>query len=388
MFVQAANTAYPSDYIIEHILKLSNYLIDIAGSSNLFGKPELDLYSPSLNTLFARLQKKQVGPSLLPLSFLTPERIHARIYLRSEQEVADRPLADYEDIYYALVARMQEIHQLLNLRIDSGFNDATELIYEGGPSIAEFHNSLSEYWNIFNDPLCGKALDDAIREARVQALRYELVYQVRNDNLSQEDAHKQLAELYDTDVYTGILGLNFIQDWAPPMIGAYLETKYRHMLNLEKEEAQFKAKQERREAKLKALREAHRTTRAAKKTTPRRQARAVRKAAHDVDMKSRIEADHQYLPKDLAASMRSSPECRTEIHPGHHHEEHTATIEENIAEAEDMLMRLEWQMKTQRVSEYSEYLRARASQSSMLAVQSSQGSVVDGFVGPRSDYGQ
>lgn len=87
MAVQAAATAYPADYIVEHILKLSNYVINLAGSSVLFGKPELDLYSPSLNTLFDRLQKKQLGPSLLPPGFLTAERIHARIYLRSDQRL-------------------------------------------------------------------------------------------------------------------------------------------------------------------------------------------------------------------------------------------------------------------------------------------------------------
>jgi hypothetical protein len=384
MAVQAANTVYPTDYIVEHILKLSNYIIDLVGSSNLFGKPELDLYSPSLNTLFARLQKKQVGPSLLPPGFLTDERIHARIYLRSDQGVSDRPLADYEDLYYALVARMQEMHQLLNLRIDSGFNDTTQFVYEGGPSIAEFHDSLSEYWNILNNPSCGKALDDAIREARVQALHYELVWQVENDNMSAEDAHKQLAELYSTNVYSGILGLHFVQDWAPTMIGAYLEQKYRHMLNLEKEEATVKARQERRQAKSRSIREALAGAPAVQKIPNRRRPYAVRKAADNANTKPHIGADHQYLSKEQA-SVQHSPEYRAELHPGRHHEEHTATIyEQNIAEAEDMLMLLEWQMKTQRVSEYSDYLRARASQDSQHAVQSSQSSVTDSFVGPFS----
>ncbi|KAG9187745.1 hypothetical protein G6011_05616 [Alternaria panax] len=381
--VQAANTIYPTEYIVEHMLKLSNYLIDLAGSSNLFGKPEIDLYTPNLGTLFARLQKKQVGPSLLPRGFLTAERIHARIYLRSDQEAADRPLADYEDLYYALVARMQEMHQLLNLRIESGFNDATELVYEGGPSIAELHNSLSEYWNMLNDPSCGKALDDAVREAKVQALRYEVVWQVEKDNISVEDGHAQLAALYSPDVYRGILGVNFIQDWAPTMTGAYLEQKYRHVLNLEREEATFKARQERRQAKLKSKRDALNGAPTAVQRLPdRRRARAVRKAGHDADSKTYIEADHQCLPKDQPW-MQHSPEYRAELRPGHRPEEHSTTVcEQNIAQAEDMLMLLEWQMKTQRVSEYSGYLRARAGQDSQHAVQGTQDSVTDDFVSP------
>jgi hypothetical protein len=411
MVVEAATSAYPSDYIIEHILKLSSYIIDLAGNSNLFGKPDLDLYSPSLNTLFARLQKKQVAPSLLPPGFLTVERIHARIYERSDEEAVDRPLAEYEDLYYALVARMKEMHQLLNLRIDSGFNVASENVFEGGPTIAELHNSLSEYWNILNNPSCGKALDDAIREARVQALRYELVWQVENDNMSAEDAREQLSQLYSSDVYNGILGLNFVQDWAPAMIGAYLEQKYRHMLDLEKEEAAVKARLERRQGKLKSMRNILTGAPAVRKIPARRQARAVRKAAQEFNTKTDDKAErptkvsntkteevkksagdklnvyHKYHSKE-GASMQHSPEYQVQIHPGRHHQEHTAAfhnqdIEQGIAQQE-LLMVLQWQLKTQRVSEYSDYLRARASQNAQGRVQANQGPVVDGFVGTSS----
>jgi hypothetical protein len=79
--------------------------------------------------------------------------------------------------------------------------------------------------------------------------------------------------------------------------------------------------------------------------------------------------------------MQYSPEYLAELHPGRHHEEHSAAIcKQNIANEDDMLMLLEWQIKTQRVSEYSGYLRARASQESQRAVQSTQGSVTDSFV--------
>ncbi|KAH6878044.1 hypothetical protein BKA58DRAFT_87918 [Alternaria rosae] len=401
MAVQAATTAYPTDYIVEHILKLSNYLIDLAGTCNLFGKPELDIYSPSLSTLFDRLQKKQVGPSLLPHGFLTAERIHARIYERVDEEATHRPLADYEDIYYALVARMQEMHQLLNLRIDSGFNVATGNISEGGPSIAELHNSLSEYWNILNNPSCGKALDDAIREARLESLRYELVHQVEKNNMTRKDAHEQLSQLYSSDVYNGILGLNFVQDWAPPMIGAYLESKYRRMLDLEKEEAVVKARLERRQDKMKTMREALAATSAEEKLIARRHARNnARRAAPVCDVDYEVSRPAKATPVGSEnttkstgsepnnnkiyhftgkASMQHSPEHQAQIHPGHHYEEHTAAyynqpIEDIIAHKE-MHKVAQWQIKEQRVSEYSEYLRARASQGAQNRVEGSQSSV-------------
>ena len=419
MAVEAATTAYPTDYIVEHILKLSNYLINLAGTCNLFGKPDLDIYSPSLNTLFDRLQKKQVGPSLLPHGFLTPERIHGRIYERADEEATDRPLADYEDIYYALVARMQEMHQLLNLRINSGFNVASEDISEGGPSIAELHNSLSEYWNVLNNPSCGKALDDAVREARLESLRHELVHQVQEKNMKAEDAHEQLSQLYSSDVYNGILGLNFVQDWAPAMIGAYLESKYRRMLDLEKEEAVVKARLSRRQAKMKTLREALAAKSAEEKLIARRHARNnARRAAPVCDVDYEVSRPTKDTPHAVGsadateptgaepntttdnmhhitgkASMQHSPEHHAQLHhPGHHYEEHTAAyyyqpIEDIIAHQEMLKAAAQWQIKEQRVSEYSEYLRARASQDAQHRVEASQSSVSSGSsFGPPPGY--
>jgi hypothetical protein len=396
--VETANKPFPANYIIEHILTLSKYLIKLVDDSNLFGKPCPDPYSASLHTLYDRLQNKQVGPSTLPSGFLSEERIHTRIYVRTDEEAVDRPLAYYEDLYYALVGRMQEMHQLLNLRINSGFNIACHVVFEGGPSIADLHHCMAEYWDVLNDPACGKALDNAIREAKVQALRDEIVWQVENDHLSHEDAQLKWAQIHSAEVYNSIVGLNFIQDWAPTMIGAYLGQKYRNILDLEKQEATFKAMQEYRLAKIKDLhrrvtltgapevagqeiRQAHDVRRDARQVRRRRsreqqlQARSSFISQHQNGQHQQVQAQMQYSP---------SRQHQVELHASPNPQAHTATvhnpcddhdIEQERARQDQIHNDLQWQMKTQRVSEYSNYLRARASQDARHVVQSTRGSI-------------
>jgi hypothetical protein len=397
MAADTATVPFPSDYIIEHILMLSKYLIKLSDDSNLFGKPGQDSYSASLRTFYDRLQNKKIGPTTLPPGFLSEERIHARIYFRTDEDAIDRSLADYEDLYYALVARMQEMHHLLNLRIDSGFNVASHVVFEGGPSIADLHQSMSEYWDVLNNPAFGKALDVAIREAKVQTMKDEIVWQVKNDYLSHEDAQLQWAQLHNPEVYNSIVGLNFVQDWAPTMIGAYLELKYRHMLDLERDEATFKAIQERRQAKMKNLHRRTTLTGASEvdSQSETRSVRGIRKEAREVSKHTRAGARrrsreqlrrssilHQEQGMQLAAEnqgqaqMQSPPQNKAELHAGH-----DPAIEQQRAHQDQIHNTLHWQMKTQRVSEYSTYLRARASQDARHVVHGTRGSVANSSTG-------
>ncbi|KAF1942153.1 hypothetical protein EJ02DRAFT_346122 [Clathrospora elynae] len=412
--VETATTAYPSEYIIEHILRLSNYLIDLVDNSNLFGKQGADPYSPCLRTLYNRLRNKQLGPSTLPAGFLTLERIHARIYARTdEEEASNRPLADFEDLYYALVARMQEMYQLLNLRIGSGFNVAEHLVFEGGPSIADLHHSLAEYWAVFNNPACGKALDDAVRAAKVQALREEIVLRVEKDELMPGDAHQQFAQLYSSEVYNEIIGLGFVQDWAPTMVGALLKQKYRVVLGLEKQKALVKDRAERRQARMKSRRG---TISSRESAVVERREHAPAQAQYPFDdqdrgqghthpvlrqdeathldvqqIDSQDQHHHHYQGQTQHATMHFSSALhhpqfhqaqhhQAQHHQAQHHQEHYPTLHHNQEKLEQerayqdhLHHTLEWQMKTQRVSEYSSYLRSRASQDARYVVQGSIG---------------
>lgn len=426
---QTTHTACSSDYLTERILKLSSYLIDLGKKKNLFGKSDADPYSPSLETLYDRLHNKQLGPSLLPSGFISVQRINARTNLRVDGEAADRPLFEYEDLYYAVNARMQEMHQLLNLRLQSGFNTIMDEVYKGGPNIALFHEKLSGYWDMLNKCICGKALDNAVREAKVMALRQELAWQIENNTISHADADVMAAKLYSTDIFNNVTGLTYFLDWAPIMVGAHLETKYRRMLDHEKQEAATKARHEHRVARIARMRQTLNAGVPKAITSPRRRNRTARRVAHELSKKNYGETCYpdQYLAsvrnqgQDIPspttfnmkyahdqATMQHSPQYTARLHAGHYHEEHSADIcnaeveeeyelqrqeraihERQLAEEreeyEDLKLMLEWKDKLMRVSEYSEYLRANASQSAHYAVQNTRNSVVDGFMA--SEYG-
>jgi hypothetical protein len=381
---QGAKTAFPAEYIIEHILKLSIYLIGLSNVSALFKKVSTDPYTPSLYTLLDRLQSKQLVPSRLPWGFQSAEHMKSRVHLRADKEAAFRPLADFEDIYYALLARIQEICQLIELRIQSGFNDESTAVCKGGATLSELHACLREYWDIFNDPRCAKALDDAVREARAQAMREETIRQVDNCEMTQEDARKQLAQLFSPDVYSGILGMHFVRDWAPAVVAMYLEHKYRPMFDVEEEdedaqEIRLNRTAERRAqraalrvARLREARRAQQTQDVAQQPRPMRQPlteRDVQIAIHealgeeDPSKQDEVQATLERLRAITFTAAEHRYQYDYEWFFREAQEYHAQFLNSNLYDihetAQDAM--LKWQTKSQRVSEYSDYLRSRAS---------------------------
>ncbi|KAE8835258.1 hypothetical protein HRS9122_07528 [Pyrenophora teres f. teres] len=387
---RTTGTFCSSHHLTEQILKLSSWLIDLSKKKTLFGKYTVDPYTPSLETLFDRLHNKQLGPSLLPSGFIHVDRLNERTNLRVDGEAAYRPLYEYEDLYYALNARMQEMHQLLNLRLRSGFNTITDTVYEGGPNIALFHEKLSGYWTSINKSSCGKALDNAVREAKVMALRQELLWQMENAQITQDDADVMAAKLYSDNVFNNVTGLTYFLDWAPIMVGAYLEAKYRRMLDHEKQEA---AAEERPPKKTYG-----------ETCYPDQYLASILNKGQSIPSPTTFNMQHA---KDQA-TMQDSPKYTAQLHAGHYHQEHSAPIYDAEAEAEekleyerqeraiierkiaeereeyeDLKLMLEWKDKLERVLEYSEYLRANASASAQYAVQSTRINAKDGFMASR-----
>ena len=350
---EASLESYPSAYIIEHILTLSTYLTDLAERTNFFGKPGNDPFCPSLRTLYDRLQNGQLGPSPLDAQFLTEERIKARIVERTPTPVVQRSLADFEDVYYALMARMKDMHQLLNMRIKSGFNEASAPVFEGGPTITDLHDSLSRYWSVLNDPACGKALDDAVRKERAEAMQQEIIAQVQNNELSQKEAEDQIARLWDPPLYNGIQGMVFINSGSPAMIAAALDQKYRVVLRLEKNEGEKHVRQEKRQAKTKA-----------KKNVKSPRQPAERMTVKQVDKQARIEINHRAQQHHQQQMQVHYPVTRHGLDEARLQQ----TLEHEHAQQEQLHRALEWQMKSQRVSEYRNYLRGRASQDARYAM--------------------
>jgi hypothetical protein len=375
--VRACEATYQAEYIIESLLKLTDYLIDLVKHTNIFGLSTHDPYSPSLATLYARLNSGQIALSPLPGIAKDASRLHQTLNIRVRDPIALRPLEDFEDLYYALLARMQDMLQTLNARLASGFNSATDPLFVDGPSITDLHGSLTTHWDIFNDPATVRTLDDAIRQSRVNLL-YEEINAERDANvITQADADELLTDLYESKDTTE--GLAWIGAWSPAMIGAWLEEKYHVLLGVEKEEDERLAKEVRKRARLKVkgrnarsgspkkrssvekMREGSREVLAklqdkgggggALRRGPGRRVRfvelhdeGVRIEAQQVDKYVHAETDHQGL----------------ELH----------AIEQERFRQDQIQRDHEWLLKSQRVSDYSNYLRNAASHDARSMIDS------------------
>jgi hypothetical protein len=366
--VRDSTSAYDSDFMIRNLIDLSSYLVCLVNHTNLFGPPVHDPYSPSLKTLHERLHAGY--PALTPLIEIAKNehRMRQTLGIRIHEPVNQRALEDFEDLYYAVLARMQDMSQTLNMRITSGFNSVDDAIFENGPSISALHSSLAEYWSMLNDPACVRALDDAVRQARVNHLYEEINADLEANLITRDDATKFLEDLFHAKERT--TGVEWIVAWNPAIIGMYLGDKYQVLLRVEKDEEERQVKDTRKRARMKVkARKAARTSRSPTKRLSREKiiddigmglariqdnekgallrrgpGHQVRVVEHNgdgapmdaqhADKSSRIEVDHYQ-------ARRISKQGQVQQDQPHHYQE--------------------WQLKSQRVSEYSNYLRGAAS---------------------------
>jgi hypothetical protein len=353
--VDASTDTYPADYITNIILEISGYLINLVEHTELLGRAGTDPYSPSLRTLHSRLHNGQLNPSPIQSHANEHARIKVTLGQRTAKDAAHRPLEDFEDLYYAVLARMQDIHHILNARLGSGFSTVTDLVHTDGPSIADLYVSLAQYWNVLNHTAFVKAIDSAVRRSRVKCLHQEIIAQVHNDEITQADAEELLSDLYDPSEYDGIQGLAWVSGWAPSMIAAWLEEKYRIVLNIEKEDAEHKSRMDRKRAKM---------------------GKKVKQPQHE--LRSKKEGKKVFDEMQMAGgknqmATQNDQYAQKQTKKGHW----------NIQE--DLNSALEWQVKTQRVSEYTRYLRSMASHDAKYVVASTacnNDMRMSGFGGP------
>ncbi|KAF1934074.1 uncharacterized protein M421DRAFT_235 [Didymella exigua CBS 183.55] len=343
--VEASTESFPADYITNIILEISGYLVSLVEQTALFGRPSNDHYSPSLGTLHARLHGGQLNPSPIQSHANETARIKATLGQHTTTDVTQRPLEDFEDLYYAVLARMQDIHQILNARLGSGFSTFTDAVYPDGPSIADLYVSLAQYWDALNHNKFVKAIDCAVRRSRVKYLHQEIIAQVHNDEITHSDAEELLNDLYDPKDYNGIQGLAWVSGWAPSMVAAWLQEKYRIVLKIEKEDADSKSRMERRRARM---------------------GRKFKQPQHELRSKKEVK-------KVVEGMDMAGGEVKKVVPVAEQQEEQAISGHQD---PQDQLLQyaLEWQIKTQRVSEYSQYLRSMASRNARYLVESTTSS--------------
>ena len=376
--VKTSTESYPVGYIIDTLLQLSSYLINNLGGGLLFGKTAVhDPHTPSLRTLFDRLHNGQLGPSRLPSKVLTDEHNKGRVHQRTEVAVSKRPLADFEDLYYAVLSSMKETHQWLNDHVRSGFQDVSSAIGSGGETIADLHGSLSEYWKVLNSPACGKALDDAVRQAKFEALQEEIFRLVEANELLPDEAKWQLELLQTLRSDNDLDGMLFVNAWPPAMISVTLQQKYSALLKMEKEESEKQAMRKRRQQKTKpSKKEVKFSCELAVSMEAEQNKHGIYTHAQQISKETYSEADAQVLQQahegtqDLASYPCQDQKCAQQIAkptllPGGPQELNEAYtpqgLEQKRAHQDRLHRAIGWDMKRQRVSEYKNHLRARAS---------------------------
>jgi hypothetical protein len=358
--VQASTEPYPADYVITTILELSSYLISLVDQSTLFDSCSHNPFSPSLRTLNDRLHNGHLAPSPLQTHANQEQRAREALNQRTAKAAMNRPLEDFEDLYYAVISRMLDIHQLLNARLGSGFSNLIDLVLPDGPTIASLYESLAQYWDLLNTAGYVKAFDDAVRRSRVKHLHQEILLQVQHDEITQADAEELLADLYDPSEYEGVQGLAWIGSWAPSMIGAWLEERYHITFNMEREAEVVKTNAERRKTRINKTKQKTKQARAQK--SQKRNTRVFSEqqepnaSLNDMSMHGDIEGGE-------IQAQRQGHELQGQLHQAS-----------------------EWQMKAQRVERYTQYLRDMASQNAKRMVQSTVISS-DLYVGTFGDTG-
>jgi hypothetical protein len=357
--IKASAESYPADYIIANILELSGYLNGLVEHTNLFGALNNDPYSPSLKTLHDRLQAGYLMPS--PISALTKDakRLKQMLDKCITVAAAKRPLEDFEDVYYAILARMQAMLHTLNIRLSSGFNTPTDLLFTHGPDIVSLHASLTQYWDLLNHPACARALDDAIRQSRVNHIYTEIMTELNANIITSADADALLLDLYtDKD---SAEGLDEIRCGSPAMIGAWLEEKYRTMLMVEKEENERVAREMHRHAKMKVA-----VPKVQKRTSqnPRKRT-SLQKMLEGME---RLQDGPGTVVGEAMREVGAKLPDKAVLHQPVRYL--SQAVDQDRAGKIQQRQSKEWELKAQRVSEYSQYLRGAASRNARRVVSS------------------
>lgn len=378
--VKSSPEIYQSEHVIHNLLHIAGYLVQLVNDTTLFGPASHDPYTPSLKTLLDRLHAGHLALTPLPDIAKDASRLQQTLSGRWTDSVHSRPLEDFEDVYYAVLARMQDMQHTLNARLSSGFNDVHDALFAGGPSIADFAASMAQYWGVLNAPACARALDDAVRQARVTRL-YEEIHMALDANvITQADADELLADLFESKDTAE--GMKFIGGWSPAMIGGYLHERYRVLLQVEKEEGERQAREMRKRARMKVK------VRKERRKSPMRRSSLEMMLEGARERFARLREDDGggggsavYRPspgKQVRFAEQVEDAMRVEAHQVDNVNnndlvdsmDHNA-IEQERARQDQLQHDIQWQLKSQRVSEYSSYLRGAASHDVRSIVNSS-----------------
>ena len=230
--VVAEQHAKDHQVVIGTLLEMTEDLLSFTKQNTLLGKgdPNPDLYTPSLGSLYARLEAGQIPPSPAAVGASPKKRL--KVHKRTGKSPSQRSLQEYEDIYYALLALIQEMHWDILTRINNGFNHIDDFVCDGSVRIFQLLDYLVKSWEFLNDSSVAKALDNAIREACYKTTQKKFKDDFKQGKYLIAD-YKSLLKALKKD-YDEIPGLVWIGGWSPAMINASLQQKWRPVYSAER----------------------------------------------------------------------------------------------------------------------------------------------------------
>ncbi|KAF2192541.1 hypothetical protein K469DRAFT_654166 [Zopfia rhizophila CBS 207.26] len=195
--------------------------------------PNCSLPKVTLETLYNRIIDGRCGPSPLKSTSMTMSHIREQSCIRTGKHPLKRPLEDFEDLYYALLAKVQDMYGDLRLRVNNSFIAPEVVLYKYGPNIKMLCTILKQYWTILNDPSFVMALDSAVRRSRIKYMHADIIDRFNAKIITKKDADELAADLYAD--HQDVSGLAWIGDWPPAMINTRLQEKYRVLLRADKQ---------------------------------------------------------------------------------------------------------------------------------------------------------
>jgi hypothetical protein len=243
--VEDTTLASPDGLVKTYLLNVTSELLALQSSTTSLGAPSTDRYRPSLQVLYARLQHGHHSPfpgldSRSGDAFARTRKAHKAAIASA----MDRPLGDFEDLYYAVLAAVKEMHASVILRLNNGFVDPDALLFPSSQYTIQFIQCwLAHQWTILNEPSFVLALDVAIRKSLVDDhLCQGLQSQVELGQITRDEAAVARAQLYQSEVFADMPGLTWVGNEHSAMINGRLNEKYRLVFQTEKQAHEKKAR--------------------------------------------------------------------------------------------------------------------------------------------------